>query len=928
MDQFYFESGYIDDSYFVYTADAASSISINVSLSCDGTKVAGGVVKEGSGNLNLEATLSSSISRIRQGASNIDAAWTSTVTCSVVKNTFAVLDTTSSFAAVANANRGASVTLSSIVTLSLQGMRIRDNAANLSVDVLLFAFGKVTRTTTVNQITNISLTSTARRNRRSSISLSTNTTLSANVGKRIQSSQSLVATSYLAASAPKYLNRPNDALSVVGYATGITGGVSYGATGFVVEPTVDYIDWTDVKINIGFTSTSSAVTQTVFQYGNQFTIKRTRSGSVDTVYVVDTGYNLSYSTSWSGSLATAYKTLTATKSGNQVTVVFDGQTIAIVELYYSYTVPHVKENNLTWSGTFSGASLIAYASGNSSVALDTDLQSFGAIPCWLYWDGTYLHFYTTIGVDNTAGYTTWRNLHQRWIGLGITSGGTYTISMAMNNSASYNGALLTLNGVYKSSGGVVSNSIIGSTSSNTLTDYYISLHTGGPIGSSSASYDTITIDNRIYANNIIGTNNSTLLNYFDELLISRSGYSSNLISSGPYIFRDQTPVLGLYHFNQNGIDDVTIVAQAISSQSVQSTIVSTATKIVRASANLVTTTSLTAPIKRTRGTEVTFVQDISNCVTIPLRIRRSNISTSTAVTLTVPGKRNRISEATLSTTNSTLTATPYNFTKATASLATTVTLTATALRIKQLTANVFVIGSEIVAAAKTGRGLITLESTASLSGSTRKIARTGSSLTVQATQTSNVRKTALVTSTNTVTATLTFNSNGSVLRRPESNMTVATTLSCTTTNSRKRTTGATFAVQATISAQTLYSKQGKLNANLTVQATQSIQAINYRNHSANLTVTSLVNAPVVKTSRATANFPVIATEIAVGTRLTYDRMLQLLVPAENWVEYVALDNGPALVVKDENTQLYIWEEPGILIVDQELRVNMVRNLMT
>ena len=64
MDQFYYESGYIDESYFVYTADAESQQTATSEITCDASVIAGGVAVFGYGDLPAFATLTCTISHI------------------------------------------------------------------------------------------------------------------------------------------------------------------------------------------------------------------------------------------------------------------------------------------------------------------------------------------------------------------------------------------------------------------------------------------------------------------------------------------------------------------------------------------------------------------------------------------------------------------------------------------------------------------------------------------------------------------------------------------------------------------------------------------------------------------------------------------------------------------------------------------------
>jgi hypothetical protein len=79
---------------------------------------------------SVEFTQTTNNYRIVQGNIAIDALFTPSMTVEAVRNAFAVLDSTSALAVVANANRSADIALSSIVNQSLQGDRFRDYVVN------------------------------------------------------------------------------------------------------------------------------------------------------------------------------------------------------------------------------------------------------------------------------------------------------------------------------------------------------------------------------------------------------------------------------------------------------------------------------------------------------------------------------------------------------------------------------------------------------------------------------------------------------------------------------------------------------------------------------------------------------------------------------------------------------------------------------
>lgn len=88
-------------------------------------------IRDVDSTISAESTANILIGKIVQGECAFDALFAPSMTADVVKNTFAVLDSTAALTTVVNANRSAQVALSSIINQSLQGDRVRDYAATL-----------------------------------------------------------------------------------------------------------------------------------------------------------------------------------------------------------------------------------------------------------------------------------------------------------------------------------------------------------------------------------------------------------------------------------------------------------------------------------------------------------------------------------------------------------------------------------------------------------------------------------------------------------------------------------------------------------------------------------------------------------------------------------------------------------------------------
>lgn len=112
MDQFYYESGYIDASYFVYTADAAAAVSASAGISCDATKIVGGVTVNAFGNWTSTCAMSTDANRVTDTSVSLTSTFTQSAMISDI--------------------RGVDIFAFSDAAISTTVSRIRDNNIALS----------------------------------------------------------------------------------------------------------------------------------------------------------------------------------------------------------------------------------------------------------------------------------------------------------------------------------------------------------------------------------------------------------------------------------------------------------------------------------------------------------------------------------------------------------------------------------------------------------------------------------------------------------------------------------------------------------------------------------------------------------------------------------------------------------------------------
>jgi hypothetical protein len=196
VDQFYFESGYLEDGYFQVIREAESLLSLSASLSADviiadstgyyipdyiqiDYFVGGGATVEASGAFTMAAGLSATVFRVRtsdstqslafaqttvagrleSGSVTITAAFTPTLTADAFKNHTAILESAVSMNIDVAANRSADITLATIGNLNSQAVKTTDvisattatttatTTANLTARAILALSSAITQTT-------------------------------------------------------------------------------------------------------------------------------------------------------------------------------------------------------------------------------------------------------------------------------------------------------------------------------------------------------------------------------------------------------------------------------------------------------------------------------------------------------------------------------------------------------------------------------------------------------------------------------------------------------------------------------------------------------------------------------------------------------------------------------------------------------------
>ena len=126
----YFEEGYLEQGYFVYTADAQADISANAALSCDVEVVV--APQEASADLSVAATLDIQGGITFEAQSDMSAAFTPTLTANAQKTGEVLVITSFALTADFDLTKASDITLDTIVNLSLQADKLVDSTSDIT----------------------------------------------------------------------------------------------------------------------------------------------------------------------------------------------------------------------------------------------------------------------------------------------------------------------------------------------------------------------------------------------------------------------------------------------------------------------------------------------------------------------------------------------------------------------------------------------------------------------------------------------------------------------------------------------------------------------------------------------------------------------------------------------------------------------------
>jgi hypothetical protein len=456
QDLYYYESGYIDESYFVYVADAESLVSSSFVQSCEITKVVStGVTINASGDWNGVDSLTAIISKIVSLSSGLVFQFSQTVTISNLKGAdlFAFgeaaiaiqvsvirttnIQVTGAYTVTANAERTRYISgsIDSIVNFSASALRTRNLEAAHSAAFSLTADAFKTRFIQVNanlsSVLILELSSSVLK--KSEVSLSSVASLSNTITKLKGTSASITSTSSISFTGRK-LSRP--LLTPTVY----LGNGQYG--GLVIDSTTKKFGTGSLKFEAKIDGTQPRHTPV---YGTSGWIAATDRDT--TFKSIDDGVTWSYQGSSFTSSPSDY-------GGNNALVYLNGLYIKQDDTYMASSPDGVTWTTYTKASTGPSIGLLSY---NHSRYYRAYVTNSGT--------GIQLQYSTTVG-------GAWQFVNDNYIYAGavgivgdIQSSGTRTV---------------VVGGIYDSTGSQkYAPAIMYSSNGTTWTDAFVGASSGG-----------------------------------------------------------------------------------------------------------------------------------------------------------------------------------------------------------------------------------------------------------------------------------------------------------------------------------------------------------------------------------------------------------------------------------------------------------------
>lgn len=149
QDLYYYETGYIDESYFVFTADAESLLDSSLSVSCDGELIASGVTVEANGGFNTENAVMAVGSRIAGGVAAFAFEFTQSATISHIYGSDLFALSEASISIAVSLIRENNINVSSVFDIAVDYISVKDATSDVDAVFSAIIDGLRSRDTTI-----------------------------------------------------------------------------------------------------------------------------------------------------------------------------------------------------------------------------------------------------------------------------------------------------------------------------------------------------------------------------------------------------------------------------------------------------------------------------------------------------------------------------------------------------------------------------------------------------------------------------------------------------------------------------------------------------------------------------------------------------------------------------------------------------------
>ena len=803
--------------------------------------------------------------KIVQGNIAIDALFAPSMTVNAVRNVFAVLDSTAALAVVANANRSAQIALSSIINQSAQGMRTRDYVVNTSAQTTLTA--QVLRIQKSSVTLSTAVTQTVTSNRLAGLTATPSAQFT--VSCTATELQGIQLTLFNTAS--------------------ISSTIRINARPPVLFPT-RYTGF-DTTFQFKFVNSSDRLTvQAMNAVHDDANILRMTSINSDTPepysgLPIKLASNISFTNSETKniSLVGGGTGRVAIKSGERfyfkvpntgTSSIVDNNQYFIANANITDATTSVSVTSAPFGGgnfTTNHQAVSYYFLPNSPLTINvlgpTALGGTGTSRISLSWWSADKE---TVATPLNRIYN-WDLYSTSFRNISASSLNTWHTCRVYASTSTWPNVVLEINGSAVSISPLYQSSLVNYAPYPTVTDANIF----GTIDN--LDFDTISTGTLVQASSII--QNGTYNSYPQE--ISSANLSTNFsLSVAPiYVQQAQADLTATATITANVEKTITFEAQ-LSSAFAQ-------TANARVSYDLTVTinsnSQLTTTIGKITGVTANLTSAFTTVTTArPIKRTTSTLSAQATVTndfIKYSGNGATLVAESAQSTNNT--------------------------RIRSTATDISAMASQLSATVKIGRGIVQLDSVATQITDAVKTVSANSVHSVEAEQTTNAVKTVAVDANINASAQLDI----VFVKIPSSPVYMESEFRTQINTDLSKITGVSASASVAVALTTSAVKTARPQSSLTTQTalTLGLQVTRIRFAESSQQVTAQLQLQAIKTAQAVVQLQAFNTVLAVGTKISFDPVLQLTIPSESG-------------------SLIVFQEDTLLIVPEETRVNMVRKI--